>query len=35
MPAAFTDCPESWHYYCACCLAKATACPCETEARRG
>jgi hypothetical protein len=28
---AFEDCPNSWHYYCACCLAKATKCPCPPE----
>jgi hypothetical protein len=27
--AAFEDCPNSWHWYCVCCLAKATACPCK------
>ena len=31
LTSAFPDCPKSWHYYCACCLAKATACPCEAE----
>jgi hypothetical protein len=31
LASAFPDCPKSWHYYCACCLAKAKACPCETE----
>jgi hypothetical protein len=25
---AFEDCPESEHWYCACCLTKATTCPC-------
>lgn len=28
MWAAFDDCPESDHYYCACCLSKADHCPC-------
>lgn len=26
---AFEDCPYSNHWYCVCCLAKATACPCK------
>ncbi|MFJ2630888.1 hypothetical protein ACIO6U_02840 [Streptomyces sp. NPDC087422] len=31
---AFEDCPESWHWYCACCLTKATNCPCTAEEPR-
>lgn len=31
MHAAFDDCPYSWHYYCACCRAKATRCPCAED----
>lgn len=27
----FPDCPESWHYFCACCRAKAKVCPCEEQ----
>lgn len=29
--SAFEDCPNVWHYFCACCLAKATACPCSAD----
>jgi hypothetical protein len=29
---AFEDCPESNHWYCPCCLAKTTTCPCKAEA---
>lgn len=24
----FEDCPDVWHWYCRCCLAKATTCSC-------
>jgi hypothetical protein len=32
--AAFDDCPESNHWYCACCLAKTTTCGCTSGATR-
>lgn len=32
---AFEDCPESWHYYCACCLARTEQCPCATADTTG
>jgi hypothetical protein len=28
---AFEDCPESNHWYCPCCLAKAEKCPCQED----